>query len=202
MEPRHLKHFHQTSPDFFSFWAAVQQINTHWSVIKHVLHCVPFTWQQGEGDGVDAVVLGGAGALGVGDVHLEFHRFLENRGTGCGLVLRPEAGLRDDAVAQTGDLRGSRLWVSRNTDKQLLHHERWQHGRERKRQEQTETVCWMFYIWTHHSVVQRQRRAQRWRWDVNGQQPAALDAAVHMETHKPTEHTPKHWSYRTYSLII
>ena len=78
--------------------------------------CVPFTWEQGEGDRVDAVILGGAGALGVGDVHLEFHRFLENRRTSCGLVLRPEAGLRDDAVAQAGDLRGSRLWVSRNTD--------------------------------------------------------------------------------------
>lgn len=37
---RDLKHFHQTSPDFFSFRAADQQINTHWSVIKHVLHCV------------------------------------------------------------------------------------------------------------------------------------------------------------------
>lgn len=58
-----------------------------------------FTWEQGEGDWVDAVLLGGAGALSVGDVHLELHRLLENRRTSCGLVLSPEAGLRDDAVA-------------------------------------------------------------------------------------------------------
>lgn len=45
-----------------------------------------------------------AGALGVGDVHLEFDRLLEDSGTGRGLVLCSEAGLGHDAVAQTGNL--------------------------------------------------------------------------------------------------
>lgn len=67
-----------------------------------------FTWQQGEGDGVDAVLLGGTGALAVGDVHLELDRLLEDRWTGCGLVFCTETGLRDDAVAQTGDLGENR----------------------------------------------------------------------------------------------
>lgn len=50
------------------------------------------------------MVLGGAGALGVGDVHLEFDGLLEDGGSGRGLVLCPETGLRHDAVAQTGNL--------------------------------------------------------------------------------------------------
>lgn len=96
---------------------------------RELILSAAFTGEQGEGDGVDAVLLGGAGALGVGDVHLELHRLLENRRTGCGLVLRSETGLRDDAVAQTGDLRGRE--VSRNTDKQP--------GSERKRQQRRRT---------------------------------------------------------------
>lgn len=45
-----------------------------------------------------------AGALGVGDVHLEFDRLLEDSGSGRGLVLCSETGLGYDAVAQTGNL--------------------------------------------------------------------------------------------------
>lgn len=74
------------------------------SMVFYVLWCMWFTWEQGEGDRIYAVLLCGAGALGVGDVHLELHRLLENRRTSCGLVLCPETGLRDDAVAQTGNL--------------------------------------------------------------------------------------------------
>lgn len=50
------------------------------------------------------MVLSCAGALGVGDVHLEFDRLLEDGGSGCGFVLCPETGLGHDAVAQTGNL--------------------------------------------------------------------------------------------------
>lgn len=60
------------------------------------------------------MVLGGAGALGVGDVHLEFDGLLEDGGSGRGLVLCPETGLGHDAVAQTGNLpeTDGELWVS------------------------------------------------------------------------------------------
>lgn len=68
----------------------------------------PFTWQQGEGDWVDAILLGGAGALCVGDIHLKLDGLLENCGSSCWLVLCPETCLRDDAVAQTGNLGASR----------------------------------------------------------------------------------------------
>lgn len=83
------------------------------------------TWEQGEGHWVDAVLLGGAGALGVGDVHLELHRLLENRRTGRGLVLRPETGLGDDAVAKTRDLKetGSvSRWMIQVDEQILLQH--------------------------------------------------------------------------------
>lgn len=50
------------------------------------------------------MVLSCAGALGVGDVHLKFDRFLEDGRPSCGLVLCPETGLGHDAVAQTGNL--------------------------------------------------------------------------------------------------
>lgn len=70
-----------------------------------VLQAVVFTGQQSEGDGVDAAVLGSSCALTVGYIHLKLDRLLENRRPGCGLVLGPETGLRDDAVAETGNLQ-------------------------------------------------------------------------------------------------
>lgn len=50
------------------------------------------------------MVLSCAGALSVGDVHLEFDRFLEDGRPSCGLVLCSETGLGHDTVAQTGNL--------------------------------------------------------------------------------------------------
>ena len=81
------------------------------------------TWEQREGDGVDAVLLLSGGALGVGDVHLELDGLLEDGGPGRGLVLRPEAGLGDHAVTEAGDLRSDKaagLQVLYKWDKQLL----------------------------------------------------------------------------------
>lgn len=66
------------------------------------------TWEQGEGDGVDAVLLGGGRALRVGDIHLEFDRLLENRRARRGFVFRSETRLRDHAVAQAGNLGGQK----------------------------------------------------------------------------------------------
>lgn len=66
------------------------------------------TWEQGEGDRVDAILLGGSCALRVGDIHLEFDRLLEDCRARCGLVLCSETCLRDHAVAQAGDLAGGR----------------------------------------------------------------------------------------------
>lgn len=64
------------------------------------------TWEQGEGDRVDAILLGGGCALRVGDIHLEFDWLLEDCRARCGLVLCSETGLRDHTVAQAGDLAG------------------------------------------------------------------------------------------------
>lgn len=62
------------------------------------------------------MVLGGACALSVGDVHLEFDGLLEDGGSSRGLVLCPEAGLGHDAVAQTGNLPETdrERWVNFN----------------------------------------------------------------------------------------
>lgn len=63
------------------------------------------TWEQSEGDWIDAVLLGGRGALGVRDVNLELNRLLEDGGAGGGFVLSPKTRLRDDAVTEAGYLR-------------------------------------------------------------------------------------------------
>ncbi len=63
------------------------------------------TWEQSEGDWIDAVLLGGRGALGVRDVNLELNRLLEDGGAGGGFVLGPKTRLRDDAVTEAGYLR-------------------------------------------------------------------------------------------------
>lgn len=76
-----------------------EYISTTWRIL---------TWEQGEGNRVDAVLLGGSCALRVGDIHLEFDWFLEDCRARCGLVLRSETGLRDHTVAQTGDLGGNK----------------------------------------------------------------------------------------------
>lgn len=64
-----------------------------------------FTWEQSKGDWIDAILLGGHGALGVRDVNLKLNRLLEDGGTGCGFVLGPKTRLRDDAVTEAGYLR-------------------------------------------------------------------------------------------------
>ncbi len=63
------------------------------------------TWEQCERDRVDAVLLGGSRAFGVGDVHLELHWFLEHGGAGRGFVFCPETRLRHHTVAEAGNLR-------------------------------------------------------------------------------------------------
>ncbi len=63
------------------------------------------TWEQCESDGVDAILLGGSRAFGVGDVHLELHWFLEHGGAGRGFVFCPETRLRHHTVTEAGNLR-------------------------------------------------------------------------------------------------
>lgn len=63
------------------------------------------TWEQSKGDWIDAVLLGGRGALGVRDVYLELNRLLEDGGARCRFVLGPKTRLRDDAVTEAGNLR-------------------------------------------------------------------------------------------------
>lgn len=79
------------------------------------------TWEQREGDGVDAVLLLGGGALGVGDVHLELDGLLEDGGPGRGLVFRPEAGLGDHTVTEAGNLQADKDTLTTTPNCHKLH---------------------------------------------------------------------------------
>lgn len=97
-------------------WGASEDsLNTApWSTISSFRMPLPrgrLTRDESEGDRIDATTTtaissrGGLWTLRGAYVHLEADRLLEDGGAAAGLVLGPEAGLRQHTVTQAGDLR-------------------------------------------------------------------------------------------------